>query len=93
LAKQIDSGVGDAARLVAESGWSWNLSFALVRAINGDGSNAAALAHEGIPARAARAIASAISARQAPTPAAVEPVAMSKAWRGIRGDYRSRGFE
>lgn len=70
LARQIDAGQGDAARLVAECGWSWNLAFVLARAINGEGaSNAAALHHEGIPAQAAQAIAAASAARTAPAAA------------------------
>ena len=73
LARQINAGVGDAARLVAESGWSWNLAFVLVRAIHGEGANAAALHHEGIPAQAARVIADAIAARP---PAPPQPIAV-----------------
>jgi hypothetical protein len=87
LARQINNGVGDAAALVAESGWSWNLAYALARAINGEGSNVEALRHEGIPAQAARAIAEACTeafeAREARA-AAVKAEAARVAVRGYR---------
>ena len=93
LGRQIDAGQGDAAKLVAECGWSWNLAFTLARAINGDGSNALALMHEGIPDQAARAIADAIAARGARGGTTLNPsdkaaaVRGCKAWRGVKGNY------
>jgi len=96
LARQIDAGQGDAAKLVAECGWSWNLAFTLARAINGDGSNALALMHEGIPVEAARAIADAIKARGAPLVTPVVKPTNSGARRGAatytpRSKYYYRG--
>ena len=100
LARQIDAGAGDAARLVAGSGWSWNLAFVLVRAIGGEGANAAALRHEGIPAQAAYAIAAAIkavhaardaAARVVPVPEKPVVMASSGALRGAAKPKAWRG--
>jgi hypothetical protein len=88
LAAMIDSGMGDAAKLVAESGFSWNLSYALARAINGEGpATAVYFWNEGIPAAAAKAIADAIAeirrAREAAAVSIPQPT-NSGAQRGAR---------
>ena len=71
LAKQIDTGIGNAAALVAQSGFSWNLAFVLSRAISGEGPfNWQYLQNEGVPSQPARVISAAIAESRAAIAAA-----------------------